>query len=964
MIGLQVFKDIPAPYDLNGPNLSFSRQPVGVATTDSKSVTLVGIATATFPVSAINDGTISYQWYEIGVGKLSDGTNISGSGTTTLSLSNLKTPADNQRKFYLQADYVPSTHTGNAFNEPLSSGIATVTVYPLIQITSQPTSKVSLINRPETFTIVPTLTDTTYYSNSQFQYQWQLNEVNLSDGTIQIVKPVTQVNQTYSSDSTVVLPSDATDIVITVAGASGGGGGSDANGPGGGGGSGRVGKFTLPNGGRTLNFKIGNIGNGGSSGNQGAYGTGGTSGVAAGARGGGAGPSGWSGGGGGGGGSTGVFDSVSSSYIIVAGGGGGGGGGSWNRGAEAGTASGDWNSSSGSFSVTAGSIGTDEGSDGGGGGGGGGGATGGSGGYQGYDNNYGGGGGYGGGSKYNSNVATYVTNSSNINSGTGYVTISFLTNTSIPGTIITAPKNITISGSKTSTLTLNADSVGIQTVRCLVYHPSATNSPVKSDNANLVVIPNDKYVINFENINTTNATSAILSSIDLANGEFTLNPSNSSSNTTLSGYNTLYSFYSPNKDIDVEMDLYAAAGSNSGTILGGQGGFSRIQFTMKQNEEYVIAGFPPSDTTGSIFLYRKSSLIASVGGGGNAGTKGAGGNGGGVNVAGGSGLGLGAGAGGAAIQAGKLTFGGVFGSLTTQNPTNSQDTKAAAPNGGRTIPCPRGNQKISPCTDLGTTQFLYLQTTTISNTASISRGFKQGYGIRQTAGLGLNGGGNGADGATGGNGGSGGGGGGAGGYTDGSITVVSTQQGGNTGFAKIIFRVNALSQTDYYVDSVGRILILSCATPGKDPRTLTQTVGKVLPGTDTCIDDAKWQNFLNLADAQDYRLTATLNNSSTSIVKASPYNIKKMKNANYIKLRTSLTDWQQVTYAYPLYCLAWDETNIGSGVGFGGDYSILAWSPNYTFGYYADSSNSFFTSTSYPNSTANWWILPPGVPDF
>ena len=106
MIGLQVFKDIPAPYDLNGPNLSFSRQPVGIATTDGNSVTLVGIATATFPTSAINDGTISYQWYEVGVGNILNGTNISGSGTTTLVLSNLKTPTDNQRKFYLQADYL------------------------------------------------------------------------------------------------------------------------------------------------------------------------------------------------------------------------------------------------------------------------------------------------------------------------------------------------------------------------------------------------------------------------------------------------------------------------------------------------------------------------------------------------------------------------------------------------------------------------------------------------------------------------------------------------------------------------------------------------------------------------------------------------------------------------------------------------------------------------------------------
>ena len=50
-------------------------------------------------------------------------------------------------------------------------------------------------------------------------------------------------------------------------------------------------------------------------------------------------------------------------------------------------------------------------------------------------------------------------------------------------------------------------------------------------------------------------------------------------------------------------------------------------------------------------------------------------------------------------------------------------------------------------------------------------------------------GGNGGAGATGGNGGtdSAGGGGGSG-YTDGSVTVVSTQQGGSTGFSKIIIR--------------------------------------------------------------------------------------------------------------------------------------------------------------------------------
>ncbi len=61
---------------------------------------------------------------------------------------------------------------------------------------------------------------------------------------------------------------------------------------------------------------------------------------------------------------------------------------------------------------------------------------------------------------------------------------------------------------------------------------------------------------------------------------------------------------------------------------------------------------------------------------------------------------------------------------------------------------------------------------------------------------------------------------------------------------------------DFYVDDQGRILILSCATYGKDPRTLQHQTSKVMPGTDECIDDARWQKFKNLAEdgTADWRL--------------------------------------------------------------------------------------------------------------
>ena len=34
--------------------------------------------------------------------------------------------------------------------------------------------------------------------------------------------------------------------------------------------------------------------------------------------------------------------------------------------------------------------------------------------------------------------------------------------------------------------------------------------------------------------------------------------------------------------------IYGGAGANSGSYTGGQGGYSRIRFTMKKNEEYIL----------------------------------------------------------------------------------------------------------------------------------------------------------------------------------------------------------------------------------------------------------------------------------------------------------------------------------------------------------------------------------------
>lgn len=788
--------------DLNGPILSFTENVVGVATSGG-SVTITGLATATFPTQtptnpATNTGSIAYRWHEVGIGSLSDTSTISGSGTTSLTISGLTTPQGNGRQFYLIADYVASAYqsstpvtagtarsTGNALVEPLESNVGIVTVFPQIEIIAQPSNTSTIVDTNITFTIDAGLTDT---SSTGISYQWLVNGDEVSDGTI---TKVLTYQQTYTANNSVTLPSDASDVTLTVAGAAGGAGGSDAGGPGGSGGAGRQITVTLPDGARTLSFEIGKRGNGGSSGNSQAYGNGGASDVAAGGRGGGAGNSGWSGGGGGGGGATGVKSG--NDLIVVAGGGGGGGGGSWNRSATSGTNAGTFNGVSDIDDVSNGSQGSDKGGgDGGGGGGGGGGANGAaSGGGSGTDNSDGGKGGSGGQSEFDNNVIT-SSSAQTTNTSDGFVLLSLASDEDIDNIPSSTTRETTLSGTQSDTLTIKSDTVGIQTVQCKITHPTASNSPVFSDTVNFTVLNNaDQFNINIEAIGVDSTAS--LTSINLFNGDHEFETS--LSNTDAGKVTNYYSVYSPDKDIDVEMDLYGGKGVDDPTGgVGGEGGFSRIRFTMEQNVEYVVAGLTTS--INAPFVYRKGKLIACVGGGGEAGNSSAarGGFGGGIGISGSDGAGLQSGGVTNAITAGNLPTTGIFGSIVSiSNP--SPDSQASTPDGGRTLTCPRGvywrQQGLSACSDIsGSTKFRLSNGTQVTNTASIARGYKAGYDIIQTAGAGENGGGNGGAGAVGGSGGgfrSGGSGG--SGYTDGSVTVESTQLGGSTGNARVILRV-------------------------------------------------------------------------------------------------------------------------------------------------------------------------------
>ena len=351
--------------------------------------------------------------------------------------------------------------------------------------------------------------------------------------------------------------------------------------------------------------------------------------------------------------------------------------------------------------------------------------------------------------------------------------------------------NTTVAGSTTKTLSLTSDNPDIAYgARCVVSSATASNSPVISDTSIYEV----QDTADFNNINIESIpnglTTATLANFNLNNGEITLNAATSST----SSDSFLHSLYSPDKDVDIEMDLYGGKGTDvSSTDVGGDGGYSRIRFTMKQNEEYVIAGLTEAIKTP--FVYHKASLIACVGGGGNAGTGGNGGSGGGIGVPGSTGLGAAAGTGAHTIIAGTLPSDGTFGSVFQSPTLYTGDTQASGSNGGSAIKCTKGvywaQQGIAPCSNVAVSgKFRLSDGTEVTNTADLTRGYKAGYNIIQTAGSGQNNGGNGGNGVVGGDGGGfNSGGGGASGYTDGSVTVVSTQQGGSTGNAKVVIRV-------------------------------------------------------------------------------------------------------------------------------------------------------------------------------
>lgn len=205
--GFRGFRTPPTDLYLNGPVLEITTQP-------SNLISSVGDA-STFTVSArvfyknnqegpVTDGVIKYQWYDQS-GELSDNVKISGSNSNSLTVTNVQSPGDSGRNFYVKVSYTPGGYdsvkqvyyvpfktSGSAHNSPLFSNTGSLTVVPIITITSQPVSQTIGSGQDVTFTADASTTD----SSVPLNYYWTI------DGVIQSNSNSTSFTTTTSTIGT------------------------------------------------------------------------------------------------------------------------------------------------------------------------------------------------------------------------------------------------------------------------------------------------------------------------------------------------------------------------------------------------------------------------------------------------------------------------------------------------------------------------------------------------------------------------------------------------------------------------------------------------------------------------------------------------------------------------------------------------------------------------------------------
>jgi len=196
------FRSTQTRLDLNGPTIAITENPVDVVTQAvgvSSFVgvagtvgiaTFIGVSTATLgtpnaPGVSPTQGEFVYQWHTGDGVKVTDGVNISGSGTTTLTISNIKSPDDDGKTFYLESSFSSGTYdtttgrgVGNALNGPLKTTTAALKVLPTVTVTSEPPSVTIGQGEVATFT---SSAETTDPDLGALSFQWTVDGENVVD---------------------------------------------------------------------------------------------------------------------------------------------------------------------------------------------------------------------------------------------------------------------------------------------------------------------------------------------------------------------------------------------------------------------------------------------------------------------------------------------------------------------------------------------------------------------------------------------------------------------------------------------------------------------------------------------------------------------------------------------------------------------------------------------------------------
>ena len=128
--------------------------------------------------------------------------------------------------------------------------------------------------------------------------------------------------------------------------------------------------------------------------------------------------------------------------------------------------------------------------------------------------------------------------------------------------------------------------MGVSTIRCVVSHPGASNSPLNSNTVDFNVVSSTVRKILYIEEFDVNATLHSTQEVDLVDGALEIIPDQTGIAAT-SNWNRIYSIYAPEDDISVKVTLSGAAGGDVGSIMGGDGGESTFNLTLTQSQEYV-----------------------------------------------------------------------------------------------------------------------------------------------------------------------------------------------------------------------------------------------------------------------------------------------------------------------------------------------------------------------------------------